>query len=202
MPRHHACLKLCGVAVIVGLSVACTDDGSSDSTRAFLTTPSSATLVAAPDASGESARTLAKATVTFTLANGVFRLTNSAGDVTGTYDGLVQVPSTGRPAAVLKLIVTGGSNVFAGATGTLAGEGGGAFVTGGDFHLSVDGTVRTTARPTGSRLRINVSGTVTVPLTCSASNRRLSQLQGVGTIPNVGRSTMTFQSEIVETICF
>ena len=202
MPRHHAYLELCGVALIVAFSVACSGGGPADSTRALLTAPSAAIPVAAPDAPGDSARTLAKDTVTFTLVNGVFRLTSSRGDVTGTYEGAARVPSTGRQTAVLTLNVTGGSSAFAGATGTLVGEGGGAFVTGGDFKLSVDGTVRTSARPGGSRLHINVSGTATVPLTCSDNNHRLSQMQGVGTIPNVGRATMALESEIVETICF
>jgi hypothetical protein len=201
MPRHHACLELCGIALVTALSVACGEVARSDSNRALLTTPSTSTLSATPDAPGDPARTLARTTVTFTLANGVFRLISSAGDLTGTYGGLVQVPASGRPTAALTLIVTGGSNLFAGASGTLVGDGGGAFVTGGDFNLSVDGTLRTAAQPGGSRLRINVSGTATVPLICSASNRRLSRLNGTGTIPNIGRSTMEFESEILQTSC-
>ncbi|NOT25046.1 MAG: hypothetical protein HOP16_02985 [Acidobacteria bacterium] len=202
MPRHHACLELCGVALVVALSVACGDIARSDSTRALLTTPSAGTLATVPDAPRDSARTLVKGTVTFTLADGVFKLTSSAGDLTGTYGGLVRVPDTGRPTAALTLVVTGGSNLFAGASGTLVGDGRGAFVTGGDFNLSVDGTLRTSAQPGGSRLRVNISGIATVPLTCSASNRRLSQLQGTGNIPNLGRSTMQLESEIVQTNCF
>lgn len=202
MPRHHACLELCGVALVVALSVACSNGVSSDSTRALLTTPSAATLVAASDVPGDQARTLAQVVATFTLVNGIFTLTSPAGTVNGTYGGLVQVPVSGRSTAALTLVVTGGSDMFAGATGTLVGTGGGAFVADGDFNLSVDGMVSTTARPAGSRLRINVSGIATLPFSCSDNDRRFSRLVGIGTIPNVGRSRMELQSEILETSCF
>jgi hypothetical protein len=183
------------------ISVACGEVAPLGDARALLTAPSTSTYAAGPGASADLATLRAKESATFTLVNGVFTLTTSAGNLNGTYQGVVWVPASGRSTATLRLVVTGGTNAFAGASGTLAGDGGGAFVTAGAFNLSFDGSVRTAAQPAASRLRINISGTATVPLTCSANDRRLSQLRGTGTVPNLGRSTMELQSEIFETIC-
>jgi hypothetical protein len=203
MPARHACLQICGIAfTIATVSVACGEVTPLGDARALLTAPSASTSPAVPGASAESAGTLARESAMFTLVNGVFTLTTSAGILSGTYEGLVQVPASGRSTASLSLLVTGGTSAFAGASGTLAGDGGGAFVSDGAFNLSMDGSVRTTAQPAGSRLRFNISGTATLLFACSASNLRVSQLRGTGTVPNLGRSTMELQSEIFESICF
>ena len=104
----------------------------------------------------------------------------------------------GAPGDCLSL---GRSNELAGATGTLVGDGGGAFVTGGQFVLSLTGDIRTSAAPQNAKFHATVVGTATLPTTCSASNHRISQLRGEGTIRSIGRSVMELDSEILETSC-
>jgi hypothetical protein len=101
----------------------------------------------------------------------------------------------------MTLQVTEGTRELAGATGTLVGNGSGAFMTGGHFVLTLAGEVRTSAEPQGSKVQATVVGTATLPITCSANNHLISQLRGEGTVKSIGRSVMEFDSEILETNC-
>ena len=187
---------------MVALSTAaCSGIVSRDGTSALFTTPSSVITTGQAGPAGERSVTLARDVVTFTLANGTFKFTSPDGELTGTYTGFVTAPTSGRPRMTITLQVTGGSGAFVGATGTLVGEGKGAFVTGGDFVLSVGGMVRTSAAPSASKFHTTVVGTATLPLTCSSNNHRISRLRGEGTIPTAGRARMELDSEIVETNC-
>jgi hypothetical protein len=190
------------LATVGGLSAAaCGGANPLAGTNALVTTPSAVAVAAVGLANDNGSRTLTKDVVTFTLANGTFTFTSPNGSLKGTFGGLVAVPIEGRPKVGMTLQVTEGTSAFAGATGTLVGEGGGAFVTGGDFVLRLTGDVRTSAEPGGVGFHATVVGEATLPLACSASNRRISRLRGEGTIPTVGRSGMEFDSEIVETNC-
>jgi hypothetical protein len=110
----------------------------------------------------------ARSVDTFGLDAGTFTLTFAGGQITGSYEGQAGVPSSGRSYAVLDLEVTGGTGVFQGATGNLTGVGTGAFAGEGDFSLSLDGLVSTTAQPGGFSLRMKIRG--------SASGSCVSQL--------------------------
>jgi hypothetical protein len=167
----------------------------------MLTAPSAVTAAAGVVEAGSVSQTLAKDVVTFSLVNGEFTFTTRRGELAGTYRGVVTVPTSGHPKVAMTLQVTEGSQELSGATGTLEGEGGGAFVTGGDFMLRLTGDVRTSAEPAGAKFQVTVVGEATLPLTCSANDRRLSRLSGEGTISTLGRSGMEFESEILETEC-
>jgi hypothetical protein len=150
---------------------------------------------------GGVSRTLAKDVVTFSLTNGRFKLTSSRGELTGTYEGVVTASTGDRSTVAMTLQVTEGSGELAGATGTLVGDGGGAFLIGGNFILTLKGEIRTSAAPRDSRVHATVTGTASLPLTCSASNHRISQLRGDGLFQPFGRSVMELDSEILETNC-
>ena len=135
------------------------------------------------------------------LANGTFTFTTARGELTGTYTGFVTEPSSGRPTATLTLTVTGGTNAFAGATGTLTGDGKGEFLAGGRFAFSLEGVVRTSAVPARSTFHTTVVGTATLADTCTANQHIISRLRGEGTISNLGRARVELESEIVETGC-
>ena len=207
MSRHHSgsgigCVSL---AVAVGLAAsACGGTISGDGTSALFTTPSAATSVAGLGLAGESSRTLAREVITYTLANGTFTITTEKGALTGTYTGVVTDPTSGRPTTVtMTLQVTRGSNVFAGATGTLVGDGKGEFLTaGGSFVLSLEGVVRTSTLPAGSTFQTKVAGTATLAQTCSANDHIISRLRGEGTSRTLGLVRVALESEIIETRCF
>ncbi len=115
----------------------------------MLTTPSVVIPAAEGIARGGVSRTLAQDVVTFSLVNGRFKFTTGRGDLAGTYGGFVTVPTRDRSTVAMTLQVTEGSAALAGATGTLVGDGGGAFVTGGRFVLTLAGELRTSAEPQG-----------------------------------------------------
>jgi len=167
----------------------------------MLTTPSVVIPAAEGIARGGVSRTLAQDVVMFSLVNGRFKFTTGTGDLAGTYGGFVTVLTRDRSTVAMTLQVTEGTRALAGATGTLVGDGGGAFVTGGQFVLSLTGDIRTSAEPQNSKFHATVVGTATLPITCSASNHLISQLRGEGTVKSIGRSVMELDSEILETKC-
>jgi hypothetical protein len=189
------------VAAAVGLSAAaCGGTIQSDGTSALLTTPSAATPVGGVGFTGETSRAVIRDVGTFTLANGTFRFTSENGELWGTYDGVVTAPLPGRSRVTMELLVTGGSDSFAGATGALVGEGSGAFVVGGDCVLPLNGVVQTTQEPLGWKFHTTVVGTATLSPQCS-NNRQVLLLDGRGTIATAGRARMSLAGEIVETFC-
>ena len=205
MARNRAGLGMRHVALAVAaglFAVACDGTIPPEGTSAILTTPSPLTPTAEAVVTSDVSRTLAKDVVTFSLANGTFKFTTSLGELAGTYRGVITASTGDRSTVAMTLQVTDGSREFAGATGTLVGEGGGAFLTGGNFVLTLTGEIRTSAQPQGSRVHATVAGTASLPLTCSASNHLISQLRGAGPLQPAGRSVMEFDSEILETHCF
>ncbi len=93
------------------------------------------------------------------LFDGSFTLTTSDGDIAGVYTGHSSISPSGRSDASLDLQVTGGTNLFQGATGSLTGNGTGAFSGEGSFSLIFRGSISTAADPTRFRVRGKVSGT-------------------------------------------
>ena len=205
MARHRAGLGMrhLALAVAAGLfAVACGGSIPPEGPGAILTTPSSLTPAAEAVVTSDVSRTRAKDVVTFSLINGRFKVTSGRGELAGTYLGLVTASTRDRSTVAMTLQVTEGSRDLAGATGTLAGDGSGAFLTGGHFVLTLTGDIRTSAEPQGSRVQTTVVGMALLPLTCSASNHLISQLRGEGLLQPAGRSVMEFDSEILETNCF
>jgi hypothetical protein len=98
----------------------------------------------------------------------------------------------------LQLEVTGGTGVFAGATGSLVGDGTGDFTGPGSFVLSsLKGTLSTLKD--GSKLTVSVNGESS--LSCSTSSRILLTLHGTGNAAGVDRFAMDLRAEIGGTGC-
>ena len=171
------------LAAVIGLAaVACGRTNSQVGPSVLLTTPSK--IVSELDMPGDSAGTLARAITTYTLANGTFAFTTENGEITGTYTGLITDAMSGRATVTMTLLVTGGSNVFA-----------------GRFVLSLEGFLRTSALPTGTKVHTTVVGTTSLLEMCR-NDHIVSRLRGEGTIAMVGRTRMELESEIIETACF
>ena len=205
MARYRAGLGMRHVALVAAaglLTAACGGTIPPDGTNAMLTTPSVVIPAAEGIARGGVSRTLAQDVVRFSLVNGRFKFTTGRGDLAGTYGGFVTVPTRDRSTVAMTLQVTEGTRALAGATGTLVGDGGGAFVTGGRFVLTLTGEHPNVGRTPGlrsfmrrpwakRRCRSRVAPTIT-------GSRRL---RGEGTIKSIGRSLMELDSEIFETEC-
>ena len=89
------------------------------------------------------------------LSSGTFTVTTRQGTLTGTYTG-----EGNGSAGTFTVALTGGTGRFAGASGTLTGDGEGGFTGEGGFALVLDGIITTAA---GSRkLRIGSKGTSTL----------------------------------------
>jgi hypothetical protein len=117
------------------------------------------------------------------LTGGSFKLTVDGGTLEGVYTGQASVSSSGRATSSLDLQVTGGTYAFAGATGSLTGDGSGSFVGEGNFSFTLRGSVSTSADPLGFRVRGTVSGSST--LSC-ATPSVLVTLQGDGSFQKLG----------------
>ena len=79
---------------------------------------------------------------TVDLLEGTISLNLSDGTtIWGTYRGTATVPSAGQSRAALEGKVTGGTGLFAGATGTLRGDGIGGFVNDGEFGNDLEAPV-------------------------------------------------------------
>jgi hypothetical protein len=122
---------------------------------------------------------------TFGLTNGAFSITNDKGDsVHGTYSGVATFTAAGAETAALTLTLEGGTGAFANATGTLAGNGIGAFADEGPFALTADGTV---TLGSARRAQIGVTLRGTSVLTCALPVT--ASQTGDGTMTRSGRVT-------------
>ncbi len=121
----------------------------------------------------------------YDLGNGSFTLTTVDGDISGGYTGHASVSSYGRTNASLALHVTSGTNVFQGATGSLTGDGAGAFVGEGSFSVSLRGSISTTADPVGFHIRGTASGTSSISCVAQAISVRLQGDGSFGKLSDV-----------------
>jgi hypothetical protein len=136
---------------------------------------------------------------TFPLIEGSFRLTFTSGDyISGTYTGSALVSNPGRDIAVLNFVVTKGFGVFAGATGTLTGDGGGAYAGEGNFLLAMKGLVSTKFEPTPFAVQANIHGTAVA--SCETEHIVMA-LAGDGNVPRFGGVTATFRHEVGSASC-
>ena len=104
----------------------------------------------------------------------------------GTYQGVATNPLNGQPRATLEGDVTGGTGIFAGATGTFTGDGTGGFAGDGTFTVSLRGTVLPASRRQLD-LRLTLRGTVASTCTTEAPARLF--LDGVGSYKSLGAVT-------------
>ena len=126
----------------------------------------------------------------YDLRGGVFTLSTADGNISGSYQGQASISSSDRVTTSLDMIVTGGTNLFAGATGTITGDGtGAAFVGEGSFSISLRGSVSTTGDPSGFRVRGKISGTSS--LSC-ANTVASATLDGDGSLGKLGDGHATF----------
>ncbi len=205
MPRHRVYLRIPLAVLVIAISLAaaaaCGGPGTTDSVNALPNSPSAVAPIPNAVLTGGSLEISVRAQSSFPLLNGTFVITTRSGDqLTASYVGAVTAPIAGRPTVTLEFVITGGSGVFQGASGTLQGKGSGAFTGAGDFVLpSVTGVLFTTANPAGSLFRATVVGTSA--LSCSAAHRMLLTLRGQGTVAGVGRVDAELIGEIGNTGC-
>ena len=145
--------------------------------------------------------TTADSKVGFDLTNGTFTITSLDGDISGPYVGRVSVSSSrrGRSDASLSVQVTSGTGLFQGATGTLTGDGTGAFIGEGDFSLSLRGSIMTVADPKGLRVQGTISGTTS--LSCIAPTL-IATLSGDGSLTTIGTAHAVLTHQIGNAGCF
>jgi hypothetical protein len=134
----------------------------------------------------------------FSLLGGMFLLTTDAGDtIAGTYTGEASVTIPGQDTASLQLTVSGGTGIFNGATGSLTGNGIGAFTGEGNFVLVLSGSLATTAQPVD--IHVSVKGASVI--SCAPEERILLRLQGQGVAGRFGRLTTAFSHQVSNTSC-
>jgi hypothetical protein len=153
-----------------------------------------AATVAASPASAAMVTSSPRGTAQLALQDGQFSFTTPGGVVSGTYTGVASVSNQGRTSATLDLQVTGGTDSYAGATGTLAGDGTGGFVGEGSFTLSVRGSLATSSAA-GLKVKAAVAGTSA--LACS-NGLILMTLTGDGITQKAGDTHATL-SHVVGT---
>ena len=136
------------------------------------------------------------AEVEFPLVFGTFDIGNT-NRITGTHSGVSTFSTGGAEQASLTLQVTGGTGVFAGATGSLSVTGTGAFAGEGSFSLSGSGELTVAGRRIN--LVLNLRGTSAA--TCSPRELIAITQTGSGTMGRAGRVTGTLHHEVENTGC-
>jgi hypothetical protein len=135
----------------------------------------------------------------FDLLEGSFTLTFADGSALwGTYHGDARLPSSGQPRASLEGVVTGGTGLFAGATGSLRGRGTGGFAGDGEFTVALRAAVSTP--DSGSLdLRATLKGTSTSTCTLTAPPRMA--LDGSGSARGLASVTGRLEHNLGTQIC-
>jgi hypothetical protein len=146
--------------------------------------------------SGKSAASLAASApfTTFPLMAGTFAMTAASGTMTGTYTGRTE--GTDERVALLDLAMTGGTGAFGGAAGTPKGIGSGAYAGEGNFFLSFQGPVSTSAALI--TVHVTLAGTSTV--SCNAGHILVTQ-RGTGTAGTFGPVSTVFAHEVGNASC-
>ena len=136
----------------------------------------------------------------FPVLGGTFRLGFSNGDyIAGTYTGDASVSNPGSDNAVLDLTVVEGSGAFQGASGSLTGDGRGAFSGEGTFWLSLKGSISTTTMPQAFSFSASLRGTSVV----SCVDQRITlTLDGSGNVSRFGSVTVSARHQVGSTSCF
>jgi len=116
----------------------------------------------------------------------------------GTYHGTATVPSVGQSRAMLEGEVTGGTGMFAGATGSLDGTGVGGFVNDGEFSVKLYATA-STANGQSLALAVTLNGISTSTCTTTAPPR--VALDGTGKVKGLGSAAAHLEHNLGVQIC-
>ena len=137
--------------------------------------------------------------ITNPLLAGSFEIANTSGDsIKGTYTGTVRF-APGAPERVsLTLVLTGGTGVFAGASGSIGASGLGAFASEGAFTLDIRGDALL-EHGKHAQITANISGTSS--LYCTATAQIAVTQTGDGTMGRAGRVHGTFSHEVGNADC-
>jgi hypothetical protein len=116
----------------------------------------------------------------------------------GTYHGIATVPSVGQSRATLEGQVTGGTGMFAGATGGLEGAGIGEIANDGEFSMRLRATV-STADGQSLELPVALSGISTSTCTTTAPPR--VALDGTGKARGISSAAAHLEHDLGTQIC-
>ena len=133
------------------------------------------------------------------LLEGSLSLSLSDGStIRGSYHGTATVPSVGTTRATLEGEITGGTGVFAGASGDLRGSGTGALADSGRFSLSLRATISTSD---GSSRNVSVMLDGVSTATCTTTAPPRLALDGKGTDRGKDSATAHLEHDIGDRIC-
>jgi hypothetical protein len=136
---------------------------------------------------------------TLDLLEGTISLTLSDGTtIWGTYRGTATVPRVGQSRATLEGEVTGGTGVFAGATGTLKGAGIGGFVNDGEFSVTLRASV---SMASGHVREVTVALNGFSTSTCTTTAPPRVALDGTGTAMGTGSAAAHLEHNLGAQIC-
>ncbi len=136
---------------------------------------------------------------TFELFEGTVTLTLADGSaIWGTYHGTANVPGSGQPRATLEGAVTGGTGLFAGATGDLTGTGTGGFANDGEFSVALRAAVST---GDGASLDVRVALRGISTSTCTTTAPPRIALDGTGRAKGMARATGHLEHNLGTQIC-
>jgi hypothetical protein len=133
----------------------------------------------------------------FPLVSGTFAIASDSGDrISGTYSGTSD-PASRPERASLTMRIESGSGRYAGASGTLGGNGVGAFTGEGAFTLDLKGD----AIVQGKHLPIRVGLSGTAAVSCAPSTRIAVTQTATGTMKKTGDVHATLVHEVERTGC-
>jgi hypothetical protein len=151
------------------------------------------TAVSAPvRAKARTVRTidLLEGTVTLSLADG--------STIRGSYHGTFTAADSGPARSTLDGVVTGGTGLFAGATGSLSGTGTGGFADNGEFSVALRASLPTSKGGPGD-VRMALKGISTSTCTTTAPPRMM--LDGTGGAKGFARATGHLEHNLGNHIC-
>lgn len=136
---------------------------------------------------------------TVDLLKGRLSLSLSDGStICGSYHGRATVPTVGTPRATLEGEITGGTGVFAGASGDLRGSGTGGLADNGKFSLSLRATVNT-SDGRSRNVSVMLDGVSTATCTTTAPPRLA--LDGTGNDRGKDSAAAHLEHDLGDRIC-
>ena len=177
---------------VFGLAAAAGCGGSSPTAPSASATAAASTASANHASPPSSVRPDGGPVVTTSL-HGSFDIHNGSGDgVSGTYSG-TGVSSGGSEQAFLSMQITGGTGIYAGATGSVDALGSGAFSGEGTYSLSARGDALLDGGK-HAQITFNLSGTSAA--SCIPIDQFTVTQTGSGTMGRAGRVTARFQHTV------
>ena len=141
----------------------------------------------------------AQSTSSFDLSGGTFTLAAGGDQLRGTYTGRATLSLSRSATASLELRVMDGSGAFQDATGTLRGDGVGAFTGDGRFSLSIKGSLSTATKPGATNFQADIAG---YAVAVCASGRVSITLQGTGSSNRFGGVDEASSHQVSNAVCF